>query len=373
MGKTFTEYNRLNSSDIAVEGNKVWLVRPSINGLVELNLDTGESDIIYRFDRFFENNWFQSICKIGNEIIMFPSASDEIVVFDLLEKKDYVFQINPPQITPIKYDPELKFWNYCRLNNEIMIFGYTYPTIVHLNLKNKSIDYLDSWVNQIENNLVSRDYNGYFGYGSLIMENKILVPLLCCNGILEINIENMDCCVKFVEGIDCGFRTLKGDLADRCIWLESVNGQIIKMSMDYRIQAQIDIPDRNSSYYWGEFYPPIIMDSCLLFYPMSSKYVYSVDKQAKSMKRVKETDNFFEERWYINLSLFKECEDRVIMVHYGDYKWRIMNRLDDEIIKEICFHPNRETIRNEIMDCFADKGVMEEDQDGLEVLVRALL
>lgn len=261
------------------EENYAWVLLKR-NGLARINFLTGEMTVEKVFERFssYELDLFCSIGKVKDSLVLIPGASDCIGIFNTKSKAvDYI-----PCILKSKYclkNSIAPLWKSTTIENNIYIYGYTYPGIIKLDVDNRRVDKIDDWITEaiVRNN--GQFPERYCLDGGQRIGESIFVPLSDVPAILEIATDDDRTKLHYIddsiEGFD-GCSVVKNQLY---LLARSKEGLFIVIwSKGKRVKKILKLDnftENKAQLYWS----PIVYDNSLFIFPAAANaaYRFSID------------------------------------------------------------------------------------------------
>lgn len=152
------------------------------NGLFEINLLTGKCTYIMMVqgELIDQRRLYTSACLVEDKVYFIPYAAKEIAVYDLNKKEIKKVKYNKLDSQPGNYKRKCNFSCHVRYGQYIYMIPCTYPAIVRINTEDDSIEYFDSWNNNIEY---------MFRKGVMVEEDDFYIPSVINNVVLRFNMK----------------------------------------------------------------------------------------------------------------------------------------------------------------------------------------
>ncbi len=211
----WTEEERaaLSVTDCFAEEGCLWFV-PCVGEayyyLCRMDLQTGEVELCYELPGLTRNptrgGAYWGICKVKNKVVMTPAHCDDIYIYDVKSKEAVKLPVKETVQYPL-------FTGALRYGDEVVLPPRNYPAVAVVNPENASCTYYeipDIWKSIQEETLV-------FGWGSCIYEDKLYVPFLHKNAILEFDLKTKIFTEKQIPGTGVGFNAVIG--TEGQLWL----------------------------------------------------------------------------------------------------------------------------------------------------------
>ena len=142
------------------------------NGLYKVDIQTGESKFLRRFDEE-PINYSRLHCAavwIDSKIYFIPGSANKISVY--CPENNTIECIEIPSVDSSKYSfykPEYKFIRAIQNGDDLWLIPSSYPGIIKLNIRNQSIKMYADWIEEDE----------YFFRRGIALEDK---KIICANG-----------------------------------------------------------------------------------------------------------------------------------------------------------------------------------------------
>lgn len=243
------------------------------NIVFEADLNTD----ICRVIGFYEAGSLSSYCyccQIGDYFLAAPSAINDFIVMD----KEYRWKRIPVEdrIGKFKIQADLKTWTVFGNDHYAWKAGFTYPAILKADLENGKVEYVTNWLKDVENKSLRAETSAYFGNGYFIQGEKLILPLFCCPGLLELNMNSYDYELHMFDSKYIGFRTLSGDNE---FWIETIQGSVICISKEWEVRTQIDNLDiKTFGPFAGGYWKPVLTDTTVFLFPYYSTGIVEIDR-----------------------------------------------------------------------------------------------
>ena len=341
------------------------------NIVFEADLNTD----ICRVIGFYEAGSFSSYCyccQIGDYFLAAPSAINDFIVMD----KEYRWKRIPVEdrIGKFKIQADLKTWTAFGNDHYAWKAGFTYPAILKADLENGKVEYITNWLKDVENKSLRAENSAYFGNGYFIQGEKLILPLFCCPGLLELNMNSYDYELHMFDSKYIGFRTLSGDNE---FWIETIQGSVICISKEWKIKAEIsnlDIHARGS--FVGGYWRPVLTDSTVYLFPYNTKGIMEIDRYSYEVKPsiLNKMINGNEE--YVDTTSEVEIIDNILYfyAHYSGEDGFFVYDLNNKHLKRHSFIFEEADVRRIIREKYQhNKIISESDISTLLCFVQELL
>lgn len=316
----------VGSAGVAGEGVCKWVSTANKNGFFRVNMDTYQTEFIHFFnEKKLKKNIYYDIYDIHDKVYCIPHSAKNIAVyckengnFKYINLKEYsVDELNE------KGFQEVYYWKSVHLDKYIYILGYRYPNIVRLDTESLEIVYIDQWITGVNAFVEPGDKKGYFSAGYVIKEDKLLLPLGCMSGVLELNLVTLGATVRKIEASFNGIGGI-ADIGNNTAMLvgrgENTN-RIMLWNYENDTVSEIVIEDMSTGI-WDPFYAPLVYHNKVYLFPIAASHIYMIDLFAKQVSVFDEVDKL----------ISVDTKQRQI-------SWKTMAvRLEGDIVKFISGH-----------------------------------
>lgn len=274
-------YN-LSCHDFYEDENNYWFSEFNFNGFYKVNKQTLKSELIFQFpnEELNKRGLFHCIEKVGHWFIFAPTWASKILLYNEISKEIKEFELKEyTENRKIKYENMPKFLEVIKYENSVFFIPSTYPAIIKLDLNTMELQYIENWINSIENILKEerKPYlNMYFAWIT-VNDNTIVMPLGCSNHVLLFNMINNSSELIEVKTKAIAFNSVIFDGND--YWfMPRVGGCITKWNMNSKESSCIEIPIKEDEKEKGMFNQPIVYGNKLYISstPNSSPYIINI-------------------------------------------------------------------------------------------------
>lgn len=304
----------------AVWNRQLFFAAMEFNGLFRLDLDTGEQFFLNSIpgESLTAKRLYGSMQVVENVLVLIPFSAKNIALYNLENGTIELIKIENPCKNLQCYNAEYKFQGSTVIENQVIMFGLTYPDILVFNPIEKKVNSIP-WIEKYE-----QDYRDipdvsvskiqfYFGKPSTIYKNKLIVPFGFSNRIMVINLDSYE--IEFVElgengnqyydlevdndyfyfvysnekdtfldkyTVDENFKffiieTVQISNTPNC-WIAFLNHQL--MLLPTQRDCSIDVKNNEFKNQYG-FHFKSILENELLLFACSNKSVYLISKDEK--------------------------------------------------------------------------------------------
>ena len=280
-------YTRPVSMNMVEENGKIWMALLNTNGICEVDRAAQQGRICGIFEEEPLNRKYLYGCveKVGKYLFFAPLLAEKIAVFDLEHKKIFYISLKEMDGTYKENTREPKFWNVFRHQSSVYLLGYSYPAIVKIDITSMEVTYIVNSLKKVREISKYGNASVYFGDGQVLYNHKVLLPLVCINGVLELDLKTLSTKLIKVnvsmEGIG-GIASLdgekvwisgRGDGADRVACWERTSGIVREFSVP---NISGNMPD--------PFFAPVCTEKKIFLLPISAPYIYTMDIPECSIK-----------------------------------------------------------------------------------------
>lgn len=324
---------RLVTTDVKKEKDIFIFSQATWNGLYIINKKTKEIIYTSKFEKEPYNGvmLYYSAQVIGTKVVFSPHSAEHIAIFDYesklftyLDIKDCKKGYNENYRSTGKFAESFKYGSF------VYMLGYSYPAILKLDIRTLEITYITNWIDEVNKYVKNGDEWGYFSKGYLLQNNKVILPLGCMCGLLELNLMTNDTrliclpiSIKKIGGI-ASFDLEK-------IWITPRGKNIDKIVIwDIKNNEYLEklLPNCFSKY--GSYYAPIRIGEKIYIFPEFEGHVYEINEKEMSIKISVELDKILQIKktsGVISMYLIAPYTDglNIIFISGWDYKWHIFN------------------------------------------------
>ncbi len=235
-----------------------------------------------------------------DKLIMVPSWSEKIWIYDLSSREWKDVAIEHPQIT-------LKFWGSVIYQDDIFLFGAAYPAILKVNLNDYSVTYLE----------INSGTKGLFCTDAVRIDHMVYSPVSISNQIMWMNLDTLEYGWKQIGSAGNEYCGIAYDGND--FWIPSwQHGKIVKW--DGHIQwEEFELPEEIASRRYL-FTGAVCDGDRIRFLPIQDGKGLEIRKDISGKDRVTLTE---ETKKYIHMEHY---EDGTIVLMRSDasleVKWR---------------------------------------------------
>ncbi len=179
--------------DLTVDNNDIWAVTANSNYLIKFNgKEIGLAECVTQIMDEFHTINYVGIEKYKNNIFLIPAAGETIKVYNTESGKVNNIWLREPQDNrKERFLSSFKFHNKYVKDNLLFVFGYFYPAIICIDMDRIEIEYIDDWIDTIEEKIKPGDMRGYFGLGYIETGKYVYFPFSCHNAFLKLNFEDL--------------------------------------------------------------------------------------------------------------------------------------------------------------------------------------
>ena len=251
-----------------------------------------------------------------------PHFSGQIAVYDIVKKN--------MEFIDILIDEKIKGgrYSYMYSHDDFLLFlGDHQSQIIKLDSRTNRIDYISDWSDGVEKYRRKDNPWGYFSEGAVMHDDKVLFPLGCIGGMLEVDIFTKSTRLireDFMEGMNgIGGCIRIGDE----IWMTSKgskNQKIIVWDLNSKCHEEIILDDPLSG--MGSYYAPIFARDELYLIPETMDHTYKVSLRDRTAR----IDDYLDSQInpYGKSHFFGACvvglrliDDRICFFSTVDYSW----------------------------------------------------
>lgn len=328
---------KLKYLDFIEIGEDIWFSNLYFNALIKINKSSGIIQIIDKFPNYnIEETWlYIAVYMIKDKLFFVPHKSKEIVSYDMISKKF----ISIPLDLDVIGKTEGYFLSAYAYENFIYMFPAYTRYIIRFDVQDNSIVYLDQGLSTALKELPPKAV--CFIKEFEIIGNKIYIPFAMLNAIAIFDLEKEKLEIKYLNIIG-GCSTIK--YTEGYFYMaSSKNYQIYRWDEKNNEIMVYDIfPDEFISKDFL-FSCSCVFDKKIIFMPLVSNMIISLDLQTKELCCEKQINNenmvgwdtYFAKRKNDKLILMREDMPTLCLLeHEGKYlKYTPYFSLDDSFNK----------------------------------------
>lgn len=260
--------------DFVIAGNELWFSNALYNGILKLNMKTGEITYVLEFEEINEILLSTATFEYKNKIYFFPSHAKYIYSYEIT--KNQLEKIELPQNSC--YALGRRKYQYCLENNNICLaLPYDSRMFLIFNKKEENFEFDGRWYDTYKKRWADVGGN-LFIYSNVLINNNVYMGLINSNKLMRYDLISGQC--DFMEPIEkddiivslCNNKDNK--------WLISANGVIARLDEYDEISYEGNINFNNEKgIYFSHYYSQI--DSIVIL-TKKNIFIYSVrDKKVK--------------------------------------------------------------------------------------------
>ena len=277
-----------------------WFAASNRNGIYQMSNET--KCVINKFtfeDEILSECMLYHNMEINGENIFFaPHSGKQIAVYNINKGEICYLPLKPVNEKYNKiYNDKLKFGNTFQDGSYVYLLGYTYPAIIKIHRETLEMNYIDSWVDELIDEISSGDARGYFTMGNVKQGRKILLPIGYMCKILELDLDTDE--IIFVK-LNLSLDGIGGIASEnnRIVWMVGrghIVNKIIKWDIENDVIKEIDCPldEKNCLV---PFYAPLCYKNRIFLFPVYSNYAYEINAEDESVTIHKIFENIINER-----------------------------------------------------------------------------
>ncbi|HBA68296.1 MAG TPA: hypothetical protein DCZ40_02940 [Lachnospiraceae bacterium] len=273
-------FKNLVSMDVQEKDGDLWFAASNRNGIYRIDGKTHEIIEKYRFEEEKNSEFmlYHDMEIYGKRIFLAPHKAEKIAVYDMDKRTMvYIGLKSVAEKYQNSYFSMQKFAHTFQDGEYVYMLGYTYPAIVKINVNTLEIIYIDKWAAEIAESPSKYISYGYFTMGNVKRNRKILLPMGCICGLLELDLDTGETRIIrlaiSMEGI--GGVTNDGNGG---IWIVG-RGKSVSKVVRWDIQKNecreigIQIDEENCLV---PFYAPLCYESKIFLFPVYMNFAYEI-------------------------------------------------------------------------------------------------
>ena len=241
---------KVDISDVIWEKNKIWFCSRNFNGLFCMDSQTGKVREVGAFphEMYSKRGVCGTLHLIDDKIFCTPLTAKAIYVYDI--KKEHFFTIEIDEKVKTTMPGAPYFFGTIVYKNYLFMLPEYSKYIVRINLDNYEMEYISDWNRLIEETLFDK-MDLFFGKHSVLVKNKLYIPFLRMNAVLELDCDTLNCVLHKLDVSVIGFENIC--YSDGCLFLTSVTtGEIIKWNLETEEIDEIKVYDEQlENEFWG--------------------------------------------------------------------------------------------------------------------------
>lgn len=369
--------SRLSCFAMAEEEGKAWFAWSQANGLYEYDRVENRARLLMRFLDFPVEKGFlyHAIEKVGNILVLAPSAASKIVFYDLATDKEEYLEFAPVQNeSKIRHIGACYFFKSFRHGDSVYFFGYEYPAVLKIDVKTKHIVYLTDWVKEVEQRIKKISYGMGYVSDCVVVRDYVWALCECTNSVLCLDLRTDE--IKIVD-ICSDLDMYCGICFDGNFWVTGYNesaNKLLKYDRSFVLEKEIEICSSQRSgddyslplqdSFWA-IYPVIDLGERLLLFSVYPKHVYEFDKNSNEVRILSAFEELLEIRdeklHDMGVLAPRKNGDIVCFITGNDFLWNEYDCVNDTITRyEVRAESNEELLQ--IRSKFINGRVFTEDR-----------
>ena len=283
---SFAENSRqLYPLGVCEDSNFTWFTVAYPNIIIRVDMRSNATRRFIIDPRSISNtDGYRFMHIVGDEIVLVPSNSDMITVFD---KNTYRFKhVDLREFSRPKnenYFVKVRFSCSFAYQDSVYMLGGFYPAIVKLDLKTSNITYYTEWVEEIDEMTENGDTCGHFGPGSVVKDSVAYAPVACANALLQIGLLDDSIKIRTIDSGYKGYYSLASCAGSDYIWASSRHvsdsGSIICLDLSSETINRFCFPDSKVD----TLYNLVEFEDEIYAFPESGGHVYVIDNDTKTI------------------------------------------------------------------------------------------
>lgn len=317
----------------------IWFFAYNRNYLCCFNYKKGEKSF-YRVNDSFDDcdrQLYHTILTIDSWLLLVPRVAEDIVLFNKESKEIHRLEIpRHKKISNDRFLPDdAKFCSGFTYGRCFFLLGVSFPGILKIDSDNFQIEIIDDWIDEV-NKFIDREYIGYISLGYSINNDRAVIPLMCVQGVLILDLKSLTTSIRLIDGPHTGgVYSLSGDVNEG-LWTTGFNdnddtvcyilGKDIKRYSIEDIKGDIHL-----------FYPPIIMANSVILVPVQyEKNIYKLDEESKTFRKWIRYDQIENALSITGYSFMEPIvyNERILLVDGQNFDWHFVNYLNAD---DYCF------------------------------------
>ena len=322
------------SYDYIIDNNEIWFLPFGRNFLCKRDCATQETETFLidgmEIDRANEQ-FYQTILKIGNKILLVPRVAKKMAIFHC-EKKEMTYLEVPESIEVHNsmYEPDAaEFWRGFTYEKYFFLLGFGYPGIVRVDSESFDVIVINDWHNDFEK-LIQNTYIGYFANGLVLDGEKAVIPFYGCCACLELDLSTLS---GRVLPLDLNYNGIHGISGDHnAVWITGWGKEDNYLTKwDGKSYERIKICEKTAIS--PLFYPPLEYRDRLFIVPYRySDKIYCYEKNSNEIF-VWKTDKqvpVSEKKTFYSFMEPKIVGDKLVLVSGASFEWIVIDLITGE-------------------------------------------
>lgn len=298
MSKKFNQKDfGLVATDVKEINDMLLFSQATWNGLYLVDRKTKEViyNTIFEGEAYASVMLYYSLQIIGSKAVFVPHSARRIAIFDMKSKiLDYLDIEEVKADYHENYRDSAKFARCFQYNSFVYMLGYSYPAILKLDIETLKIVYISDWIEDVNKNIINGDIWGYFSDGFIFGNNKVLLPLGCMAGLLELDLITDETrliypkiSIKRIGGI--------GLFGQDKLWITARGndlGKVVRWDIKSDEYLEIELPDCCEKF--GSYYSPLQVKGKIYLFPEYIGHIYEIDEETMTAKINKKLDEILQ-------------------------------------------------------------------------------
>jgi len=215
---------RFYSEKFAADEGKCWFIEGSPAKICEVDCEKKYIDLVDLIGGL--DIKCQDILYYRGKLIIVPESVLQIYVIDLESGQKEIIELEKRK--PEFSDYFLKFMSAMALDDYIYIIPYAYPALVKINMHIYEVEYIDSFVKEMEQ-LEQDVRSGMFTEG-IWVNKELCIPIRRPNGLFFFDTETKEYEIVLIGDADKRYTSVFFD--GKYYWLAAMDGTIYKWVRD---------------------------------------------------------------------------------------------------------------------------------------------
>jgi len=274
----------MNISSAYCENEKyIWCIVEEDTFLYRLDKEAGVMEEVTSLsDDAYMRTAYRGILPYKEYLVLVPLYADRVVLFHrkTLEKEYIAIPKADAYIGSFK----ALFFSGIVYEDEVFLFGYSFPGILKINLLTKKVTVIDHWLNEV---CFTDDEDGCFCIQYARRGDDVFFPFLNANAVLQFNLVTGQTIVHTVGDATQRYIAMQWD--GEAFWLlprDGTCGSIVKWDMEKKeVTYFSDYPEGFEKYKYS-LNRIILKDDTLLFFADRANFNVCMDRTTKRMSMI---------------------------------------------------------------------------------------
>lgn len=210
-----------------------WFPDLQMNGFFRVEKAGGQAELLFHFpkEEVTAEFLYSKPEKVEDWFVFTPRSAQSIFLYHTVTQEQKTIPLKPVKGSKkIRYRQTNQLANSVQQGNFVYFFPATYPAILKLNMSTFQVEYLTSWIGQLEGFLsedIPPQLNGYFINKPFLppQEDRLFLPCTCTNAVFEFDFTRDQGQFHKIEGAVTAFQQVI--YQEGYFWLTPKQGNLL--------------------------------------------------------------------------------------------------------------------------------------------------